>query len=338
LGEFEMILFVVGLLLHTYLLVVCLLNSAVLSSVFLGESLGLEGKIGCALSIIGSVIIVLHAPDEKDPKDVDEILGHAAHPIFILYVIAVIGITLYLIYRMAPKYGKTNMLIYIGICSLVGSISVMACKAFGIALKLTFAGNNQFSRFSTYVFLITVGVSVVVQMNYFNKALDTFSTNRVTPIYYVFFTTATIFASAVLFQSFYNIDAKDIVSVFSGFMTIFVGVFLLNTKKNPHTHSSTTGMIHHSTHHNINMHDPDMPLMKSGPIPGHRNSFSLAVGSIGSNPDGNTNATSSSFIPGTAAIQRGRSHMSISESHLLKTFAVEGTEDDGVTDEDDSDF
>lgn len=307
----------------------------------MGESLGVEGKIGCALSIIGSVIIVLHAPDEKDPKDVDEILGHAAHPIFILYVIAVIGITLYLIYRMAPKYGKTNMLIYIGICSLVGSLSVMACKAFGIALKLTFAGNNQFTRLSSYVFLITVAVSVVVQMNYFNKALDTFSTNRVTPIYYVFFTTATIFASAVLFQSFYNIDAKDIVSVFAGFMTIFVGVFLLNTKKHPHGHSSTNGMIH-STHHGINMHDPDMPHMKSGPIPGHRNSFSLAVGTLGSNNNSDSAGASSSvsamvsgFVPG--AMQRGRSGMSISESHLLKTFAVEGG-DDGVEDEDDSDF
>ena len=53
----------------------------------------------------------------------------------------------------------------------------MAIKGFGIAVKLTFGGNNQFTHPSTYVFGITVAVAILVQMNYFNKALDTFSTN-----------------------------------------------------------------------------------------------------------------------------------------------------------------
>lgn len=53
----------------------------------------------------------------------------------------------------------------------------MAVKAFGIALKLTMAGNNQFTHPSTYVFAIVVVVCVLTQMNYFNKALSQFSTN-----------------------------------------------------------------------------------------------------------------------------------------------------------------
>jgi hypothetical protein len=53
----------------------------------------------------------------------------------------------------------------------------MAVKAFGIAVKLTFGGNNQFTHPSTYVFLIIVVVCILTQMNYFNKALSQFSTN-----------------------------------------------------------------------------------------------------------------------------------------------------------------
>ena len=53
----------------------------------------------------------------------------------------------------------------------------MAIKGFGVAVKLTFEGNNQFTHASTYIFGITVALCIVVQMNYFNKALDTFSTN-----------------------------------------------------------------------------------------------------------------------------------------------------------------
>lgn len=81
-----------------------------------------------------------------------------------------------MIYKVSPIYGKTNPLIYLSICSTVGSVSVMSVKAFGIALKLTLAGNNQFTHPSTYVFVILVIVCVLTQMNYFNKALSHFST------------------------------------------------------------------------------------------------------------------------------------------------------------------
>jgi hypothetical protein len=53
----------------------------------------------------------------------------------------------------------------------------MAVKAFGIALKMTFGGNNQFTHPSTYVFAIVVVVCILTQMNYFNKALSQFSTS-----------------------------------------------------------------------------------------------------------------------------------------------------------------
>jgi hypothetical protein len=71
-----------------------------------------------------------------------------------------------MIYKVSPVYGKRNPMVYLSICSTVGSISIMAIKGFGIALKLTLAGNNQFSH-----------PSILTQMNYFNKALSQFSTN-----------------------------------------------------------------------------------------------------------------------------------------------------------------
>lgn len=83
----------------------------------------------------------------------------------------------WMIYKVAPVHGNSNPLVYLSICSLVGSISVMAIKGLGVALKLTFSGNNQLSHLPTYVFAIVVGGCIAIQMNYFNKALDTFSTN-----------------------------------------------------------------------------------------------------------------------------------------------------------------
>lgn len=53
----------------------------------------------------------------------------------------------------------------------------MSVKAFGIAVKLTLDGHNQFTHPSTYVFAIVVVCCILTQMNYFNKALSQFSTS-----------------------------------------------------------------------------------------------------------------------------------------------------------------
>ena len=53
------------------------LIGAVLGSYFLGEQLGILGKLGCAMCLMGSVIIVLHAPPDPEIDTVDQILEYA---------------------------------------------------------------------------------------------------------------------------------------------------------------------------------------------------------------------------------------------------------------------
>ncbi|XP_025984575.1 probable magnesium transporter NIPA3 [Glycine max] len=91
-------------------------------------------------------------------------------------------------------------MVYIGVCSLVGSITVMSVKALGIVIKLTLSGMNQLIYPQTWAFTLVVIVCVLTQMNYLNKALDTFNTAVVSPIYYVMFTTFTIVASVIMFK------------------------------------------------------------------------------------------------------------------------------------------
>eukprot|EP00158_Paraphelidium_tribonemae_P003502 Partr_v1_DN26177_c0_g1_i1_m10574 putative NIPA-like domain containing len=207
------------------------LVSSILATVFLDEALGRDGIVGCALCLIGSLLIVLRAPQEKPVESMDEMLGFVLQAGFMTYSFFVISATCILVYYLSPRYGKTNPLVYISICSLVGSMTVIACKAFGIALQLTFAGQNQFGKGSTYLFILVTFGCIAMQMNYFNKALDIYSTSVVTPIYYVFFTTATILASIILFQGIYDSNAADVLTMFCGFAIIFIGVFLLNAPK-----------------------------------------------------------------------------------------------------------
>lgn len=218
--------------------------SAILASLLLKERLLVLGKVGCALCIVGSTVIVLNAPAEEDINSVDQMIEQMTTNIaFQLYCFFVFVFSVILVYYVVPRIGETNILVYVTICSVVGSISVIACKGLGIAIKLSLAGNNQMRNSGTWIFALLVAVSIVTQMNYLNKALDTFNTAIVTPIYYVIFTTATIVASAILFRGWSNptpvlpddcpaatssFGASHFLSVLCGFFTICTGVFILH--------------------------------------------------------------------------------------------------------------
>ncbi|KAK1227283.1 hypothetical protein PQX77_009700 [Marasmius sp. AFHP31] len=221
------------------------LIGAVLASFLLNEHLGHLGRLGCTLSLLGSLIIVLHAPEDKPISTITEIIHDASQPPFLFYVFFSVLYVTFAIFYLCPRYGQLNPVVYISVCSIVGSIGVMAMKAFGIAVKLTFSGSNQFVYPSTWAMAIVGGGCILMQMAYLNKALDRFSVNIVNLIYYVFFTTSTISASVILFQGFNTTDVTDIISLFAGFAVILLGVYVLNLSRN-NTNPSNIGQQSHS--------------------------------------------------------------------------------------------
>ncbi|CAI9117590.1 OLC1v1019000C1 [Oldenlandia corymbosa var. corymbosa] len=174
--------------------------SAVLAHFILKEKLHIFGIVGCALCLVGSTTIVIHAPVERDIESVKDVWNLATEPGFLVYSCIVVVAVALLIFRLAPRYGQTHMVVFIGICSLTGSLTVMGVKAVAIALKLSFSGSNQFKYFQTWFFTLVVIGFCLLQLNYLNKALDTFNTAVVSPVYYVMFTSFTILASVIMFK------------------------------------------------------------------------------------------------------------------------------------------
>lgn len=56
------------------------LIGAVLGSYILKEELGTLGKLGCAICLLGAIIIVLHAPADENIETIDQILHYAIQP------------------------------------------------------------------------------------------------------------------------------------------------------------------------------------------------------------------------------------------------------------------
>jgi hypothetical protein len=42
-----------------------------------------------------------------------------------IYAVATVSVVMALILNFEPRYGQTNMLVYLGICSLMGSLTVI---------------------------------------------------------------------------------------------------------------------------------------------------------------------------------------------------------------------
>lgn len=129
------------------------------------------------------------------------------------------------------------MLVYISVCSLIGSISVVCTQGLGAAIIHSITIENEFNRPFLYILMAIVVVTLLTEINYLNKALNLFNTALVTPTYYVIFTTLTIVSSAVLYGGF-QASGIDIATVVMGFLIICSGVALLHNSKSQPTQTA----------------------------------------------------------------------------------------------------
>ncbi|PUZ59089.1 hypothetical protein GQ55_4G012700 [Panicum hallii var. hallii] len=148
--------------------------SSVLAHFVLKERLEKLGVLGCVSCIVGSVVVVVHAPEEHMPNSVEEIWNLATQPGFLAYAMTTMLLVGTLVLFFEPRYGQTNILVYLGICSSMGSLTVVSIKAIGVAIKLTLDGVNQAAYPYTWFFLMVAIICGVSQINYLNKVYLSF--------------------------------------------------------------------------------------------------------------------------------------------------------------------
>ncbi|KAH9908400.1 magnesium transporter NIPA-domain-containing protein [Xylariomycetidae sp. FL2044] len=204
--------------------------ATVLSAIFLKERLSMVGKVACFLCVIGTVVIVLNAPEESSVATIQEMQKFVVTPGFLTYTGVILLGSLFVALWVGPRYGKKNMFPYISVCSWIGGLSVVATQGIGAAIVAQIGGTPQFNQWFLYVVLVFMIGTLLTEIIYLNKALNLFNAAMVTPTYYVYFTSTTIITSSVLFQGFKG-TAMEIITVVMGFLTICSGVVLLQLSK-----------------------------------------------------------------------------------------------------------
>ncbi|XP_054645653.1 magnesium transporter NIPA1 [Dunckerocampus dactyliophorus] len=219
------------------------LFGAVLSSWILEEHLNILGKLGCLLCCSGSVVLVLHAPVSECVTSRPELEERLTDPVFVSYMLVVVLMLVVLIGWMAPAYGTSNIMVYVSICSLLGSFTVPSSKGLGLAAHDVFGGEAWSGR-ALALFLVllgTLGASVLVQFIFINKALESFRSDVFEAVYYVTFTSAAMLASALLFKEWTALTVADCLAVLCGFTTVCAGVILLRLSQEASLSWKVTG-------------------------------------------------------------------------------------------------
>ena len=148
---------------------------------------------------------------------------------FVTYALLVVLLLITLITWIAPAHGSSNIMVYVSICSLLGSFTVPSSKGLGLVAPDVF-GEGPLSSRALALFLGLLGtlaVSILIQFFYINKALECFSSNTFEAIYYVTFTSTVILASALLFREWTALTLTDCLAMLCGLTTVCVGVVLL---------------------------------------------------------------------------------------------------------------
>ncbi|KAM8899767.1 magnesium transporter NIPA4 isoform 2-T2 [Spinachia spinachia] len=139
------------------------LISAVLSSYLLGEVLNVVGKLGCLLCMLGSVLLVIHSPQEQEVTSLRDMTNKLLEPGFLLYAAAVLLLCSVLVFYFSPRVGRSNIFVYVSICSLLGAFTVSSVKGLAIAISTVFRDVSVFANPLTWILLFTLIVSIVTQ-------------------------------------------------------------------------------------------------------------------------------------------------------------------------------
>lgn len=141
------------------------------SAIVLKERLSMIGKVSCFLCIVGSVVIVLNAPQESAVANIQQFQEFVITPSFLSYAgVIVLGAAIAAWYA-GPRWGNKNMLVYISICSWIGGLSVVSTQGLGSAIVAQAGGEPQFKGWFIYVVIVFFIASLLTELIYLNVSL-----------------------------------------------------------------------------------------------------------------------------------------------------------------------
>ncbi|XP_062321159.1 NIPA-like protein 2 [Osmerus eperlanus] len=205
---------------------VSVISSAVISVVFLKETIRASDIIGGTLAVTGTYILVTFAPHASTHITASLVQRYAMSWAFLIY--GFIEVLLFCILLYLYKVSKMkHIVIVMLLIALLASLTVISVKAVSGMIKESVKGYMQLTYPIFYVMLVVMVASCAFQLKFLNQAMRMFDATEVVPVNFVFFTASAVIAGIVFYQEFYGLALLNIFMFLLGCLLSFLGVFLI---------------------------------------------------------------------------------------------------------------
>ncbi|KAI4233307.1 MAG: hypothetical protein LQ352_008264, partial [Teloschistes flavicans] len=206
--------------------VVALVSNCIIAPCLLKEHFRQRDFWGVLVAVAGAVVIVLSAKNSETKMGPHHIWLAITRWEFELYLGLTAAMIIVLVWASA-RYGHKSILIDLGLVGLFGGYTALSTKGVASLLSDTLWRTLTFPI--TYLLLVILVVSAVMQIRYVNRALQRFDSTQVIPIQFVLFTISVIIGSAILYQDFRSATAARVGEFVGGCLLTFLGVYLITS-------------------------------------------------------------------------------------------------------------
>ncbi|KAK9961616.1 hypothetical protein ABG768_009390 [Culter alburnus] len=206
---------------------VSVIASAVISVVFLKETLRASDILGGALALIGTYCLVTFAPHSSPHVTANMVERSLVSWQFLIYFLfeAILFAVLMYFYKCRNVKHIVIMMILV---ALLASVTVISVKAVSGMITETIRGSHlQLTYPIFYIMFIIMVTSCAFQIKFLNQAMKLFDATEIVPINYVFFTASAIVAGILFYEEFYGLSIIHIIMFVVGCLLAFTGVFLI---------------------------------------------------------------------------------------------------------------
>ncbi|CZR54700.1 uncharacterized protein PAC_04584 [Phialocephala subalpina] len=206
--------------------VVALISNCIIAPIMLKEQFRLRDFWGVVVAVGGAVTVVLSAKTEEQKLGPHEIWGAITTLEFEVYMAITIFLIVVLMWA-SPKYGNRTILIDLGLVGLFGGYTALSTK--GVASMLSSTLWRALTTPVTYILILVLVGTAVMQVRYVNKSLQRFDSTQVIPVQFVMFTLSVIIGSAILYRDFEKTTPERALKFIGGCLLTFFGVYLITS-------------------------------------------------------------------------------------------------------------
>ncbi|ESW98585.1 putative membrane protein [Ogataea parapolymorpha DL-1] len=206
-------------------------NSTFIAPVLFHEKIRRRDLYGTFSSAIGVVFMILSSVTDSAAPPIQDPFSYIDSMVLSLPTLIYLATTLFtivvLMFRLRNlERSMTYILLHLSLVALFGTYTAISTKLLSSVVEFV-PFSDIFVNWRPYVlFLVIIGTSGF-QVHYLNSCLKIANATTVVPIHFVFFTTAVLLCSIVVFNDFADKSAAQCIVFLVGALLTFSGVFLI---------------------------------------------------------------------------------------------------------------